>query len=232
MCFSSLESVPIGQYGGAMSSSWGDIPDWSYEAVTALMQALAVNDPETYRHCCRVGEMSRKLAKDAGLNSYQQKVAEFSGLLHDIGKMGIPQQIITKPSRLDDSEMDIMRSHPVLSEQIVNPLAKSEFFKELLPGIRGHHERVDGNGYPDKLFGDQISLVSRVILVVDTYDAMSQTRAYRKGLPNDIIYAELKKCSGTQFDQQLVRIFLDAHKSWNASEVDKETAEYIIKKVA
>lgn len=207
-----------------MSSPWGNIPDWAYEVSRSLMASLSVVDPVTHQHCLRVGEMARKLARDAGLNEYEQKVSEFAGLFHDIGKIGISQDIIAKPGKLEPKELDIMRNHPILSEEIIRPLAKTcEFFEQMIPAVRGHHERVDGEGYPDKLLGDRVPLLARVILVVDTYDAMSQTRAYRKGLPDEVIYAELKRCAGTQFDAQLVRIFLQAHKTWKNQPVDAET---------
>ena len=208
------------------------MPEWAYDAAQALMQSLSSVDPMTYQHCLRVGEMSRKLARDAGLNPYEQKVSEFAGLFHDIGKIGISQDIIAKPGKLDPKELDIMRSHPCISEDIVRPLARHEFFKDVLPSVRGHHERMDGEGYPDKLMGEKIPLLSRIILVVDTYDAMSQTRAYRKGLPDEIVYAELKRCAGTQFDPQLVRIFLQAHQTWKSQDADQDTVHQLIKKVA
>ena len=207
-----------------MSSSWGDVPGWALSATKALMQSLNSVDPLTYNHCCRVGEMSRKLARDAGLNEYEQKVAEIAGLFHDVGKIGISQEIIAKPGKLDPKELDIMRNHPVISEQIIKPLADAHrFFKDAIGPVRAHHERVDGEGYPDRLMGERIPLLARIILVVDTYDAMSQSRSYRKGLPDDIIYAELKRCTGTQFDPQLVRIFLQAHATWNSLETESST---------
>jgi HD-GYP domain-containing protein (c-di-GMP phosphodiesterase class II) len=216
-----------------MSSSWGNIPEWAYDAARALMQSLNTVDPVTFQHCSRVGEMARKLARDSGLNEYEQKLAEFAGLFHDLGKIGIGQEIIAKPGKLEPKELDIMRNHPILSEEIIKPLAVNHsFFRELIPAVRGHHERVDGEGYPDKILGDRIPLLARIILIVDTYDAMSQTRAYRKGLPDDIIYAELKRCSGTQFDAQLVRMFLQTHKNWKNQAPDQETANKLIKKVA
>lgn len=216
----------------SQKASWGDIPNWSYDSVQSLLAGLKVVDPATYAHCLRVGALAKKLAKAMGLNEYEQKVAEFSGILHDIGKMGIDKEIILKPGKLDAREMDIMRSHPVLSAEIVQPLTHHQFFKDILPGVRNHHERLDGEGYPDKKIGEAIPLFARIILVVDTYDAMSETRSYRKGLPNDIIYKELTRCSGTQFDPQIVRIFLEAHKTWNVLEQDPETIHQIIKKVA
>lgn len=206
----------------------GNMPTWAYDTAQALLQALQAVDPHTYQHCLRVGQLAKYLAKSAGLNEYQQKVAEFAGMFHDIGKIGISQDIIAKPGKLDAKELDIMKTHPVISEAILKPLGQADFFADLMGPVRGHHERVDGEGYPDKKLGDEIPLLGRVILVVDTYDAMSQNRAYRKGLPNEIVYAELKRCSGTQFDPQLVRIFLEAHRFFIPTEIDRETQEKIV----
>ncbi|AGH95208.1 HD-GYP domain-containing protein [Pseudobdellovibrio exovorus] len=212
--------------------AWDNIPDWSYDSVRALLEALKSVEPSTYHHCLRVGEYSRKLAESMGLNEYEQKVAEFSGLLHDIGKMGIDRAVLLKPGKLDPQERDIIRNHSILSEQIIKPFSADPFFQQIIPAVRGHHERLDGEGYPDKLIGDEIPLMARIILVVDTYDAMSEDRIYRKGLPDDVIYAELKRCSGSQFDAQLVKIFLSAHRFWKKSEKDEETSNLIIRKIA
>jgi len=212
--------------------AWGDIPDWTYDSVRSLLESLKAVEPSTYYHCLRVGEFSRKLAAEMGLNEFEQKVAEFSGLLHDIGKMGIERSILLKPGKLDPSELDIIQNHSVISEQIIQHFSAHPFFKQIIPAVRGHHERLDGEGYPDKLMGEEIPLISRVILVVDTYDAMSQDRVYRRGLPDDIIYAELKRCSGTQFDPQLVKIFLATHASWGKQDIDEQTLHQIIHKVA
>lgn len=211
---------------------WGDLPDWAYDSVRSILEALKKADPETYHHCLRVGEYSRLLAKYAGLSEYQQKVAEFSGLLHDVGKIGVSRNIIHKPSRLDEAEYKKMKEHPVYSEEIVKPLATHEFFRQVIPAVRGHHERVDGEGYPDKLMGEEIPLLSRVILIVDTLDAMGQDRAYRKGMPIEIIYEEIKQHAGTQFDPQLAKIFLEAHKHWEKEEPEKDTAYKIVGRVA
>lgn len=196
------------------------------------MEALKAVEPTTYTHCLRVGEYSRKLAAAMGLNEFEQKVAEFAGILHDIGKIGIERNILLKPGKLDAYELDVMQSHSVVSEQIIQPFATHPFFRQILPAVRGHHERIDGEGYPDKLMGDEIPLISRVILVVDTYDAMSVDRVYRKGLSDDIIYAELRRCSGMQFEPELVRIFLAVHASWSKQKSDPETHHRIIRKVA
>lgn len=222
--------------GGIMSVHnlrWGNVPDWAYESVKSLLEALKTVEPMTYEHCLRVGEYCRKLARDMGLNEYEQTVAEFSGLLHDIGKMGIDKAILLKPGRLDPMELDIMKSHSVLSETIIKPLSTHPFFAQILPAVRGHHERIDGQGYPDKKMGDEIPLFSRIILTVDTFDAMGENRAYRKGLPHDVIFAELKRCSGTQFDPQIVKVFLDAQPHWHKEAVTGEDTEHrIIRRIA
>lgn len=226
---SRLSKSEQNELGGSMA--WGDIPDWAYDSVHSLLQALNSVEPTTYQHCLRVGEYCKKLSVDAGLNEFEQKVAEFSGLLHDIGKIGIEKEVLLKPSKLDPREQDIMRNHSVISEQIIKPLAAHPFFKQILPAVRGHHERLDGEGYPDKLAGEEIPLISRIILVVDTYDAMAENRVYRKGLPDDIIYSEIKRCTGTQFDPQIAKAFLENHARWKST-TDKETLNRIIKKVA
>lgn len=192
----------------------GDIPSWAYAATKALLESLKAVDPDTYHHCLRVGASARLLARDAGLDEYQQIAAEFAGILHDIGKMTLKQEILNKPARLTDEEMEHVKSHSIASERLVAPLAHHDFFQYVVPVIRSHHERVDGQGYPDKLGGETIPLLSRVILVVDTVDAMTQNRVYRKGLPMDVVLAELKKYSGTQFDAQLVNVFFDSHRFW------------------
>jgi HD-GYP domain-containing protein (c-di-GMP phosphodiesterase class II) len=209
-------------------SSWGDVPDWTYDSIRTLLETLKAVEPSTYYHCLRVGEYSRRLAREAGLNEYEQKIAEFSGMLHDIGKIGIERAVLLKPGKLDPHELDIMRNHSLISEQIIKPFEQYELFKKIIPAVRAHHERLDGEGYPDKLIGDEIPLIARVILVVDTYDAMSENRIYRKGLPDDIIYSEIKRCSGTQFDPQLAKIFLQAHPTWkHEKEGDGATIHYI-----
>lgn len=215
-----------------LSLVWGDVPDWAYSAVRSILESLKKVDPETYAHCCRVGEYSRLLAKYAGLNEYQQKIAEFSGILHDVGKMGINPDITHKPGKLDDHEYAEMQKHPEFSEEIITPLGIHEFFRQVIPAVRGHHERVDGAGYPDKLHGEDIPLVSRVILIVDTLDAMGQNRAYRKGLPIEVIYKEIQKFAGTQFDPALAKIFIEAHKHWVNEKPDEITQTEIIRKVA
>lgn len=190
------------------------IPFWAEAVAESLLEALRAKDPLTADHCLRVGESAGLLAKASGLSEYEVQSARFAGYFHDIGKIAVSSDIIHKPARLTASEMEEMRSHPLHSAEIIAPLSGDEFFAQLIPAVRHHHERMDGQGYPDGLKGEEIPLLSRVILVVDTYDAMAETRAYRKGLPDDVVYAELQRCSGTQFDPRLVTLFLENHSQW------------------
>jgi HD-GYP domain-containing protein (c-di-GMP phosphodiesterase class II) len=212
-----------------IAQSDADFADWTFDSVKSILETLRIVDESTYLHCLRVGEACRRLARDLGLNQIQQRSAHFAGMLHDIGKMGISSDILNKPSRLTNPEFEIMKNHSCLSEAIIRPLSRQNKFIELiLSGVRGHHERIDGSGYPDRLEGDAIPLYSRIILVSDTYDAMKNNRSYRNGLDNESIYSELKRCAGTQFDFQIVKTFLQAHPTWNESkDVDYEVLNRI-----
>ena len=195
-----------------MSLNWGSLPQEMLSRVNQLMMQLREYDEETYLHCLRVSQLCRFLAEAADLNSYQQLVAQFSGLLHDVGKMKTPVEVLNKPSRLTDQEYDVMKLHPIKSAEILEPLEGSSFFREVQVAVLHHHERVDGKGYPYGLEEDQIPLISKLILIVDTVDAMTQTRPYRKGLPLEVAYKELEKCAGTQFDPHLVQVFVEEHR--------------------
>jgi putative nucleotidyltransferase with HDIG domain len=188
-----------------------DVPDWSLKVAHAIMEMVKAKDPETYHHCIRVSHGARLLAAAAGLSETEQKSVEFAGLFHDIGKVGIPDAVLLKPSKLTDDEYKLMMSHPVLSAQILKPLEEIDFFRRLLPGVLHHHERFDGQGYPNGVSGEGIPLASRMILIADTFDAMTAERPYRKGLPAEVAYAELKVYSSRQFDPRLVAIFLEVH---------------------
>lgn len=189
--------------------AWDDIPEWATQVASSILQTVKEKDPHTFYHCCRVGRASRQLAKAAGLNEFEQAVLEYSGLFHDVGKVGIPDNILLKPGRLEQTEIDQMKSHPVKSAAIIDPLTFNAFFRFLLPGIRYHHEKIDGTGYPFGLVGERIPLPARLVAVVDTFDAMTNVRPYRKPLPRDKVINELKLFSGTQFDANLVKVFLE-----------------------
>ena len=205
-----------------------DFPDWAYQVARTLMHALKERDPYTYGHCRRVARHARLLAAAAGLTEYEQRVIEYSSMFHDLGKLGIPDSILLKPGRLNEKEAEIMRTHPLKSAEIVSPLATIPFFKETIPGILHHHERMDGLGYPFNMMGDQIPITARVILIADTFDAMTTTRPYRNGMDHQFAYRELKNFAGRQFDAHLVKVFIQAHPTWG--KVDEEITEEFVAK--
>lgn len=195
-----------------------EFPDWVTAVAEALMNSLKVKDPYTWGHCVRVSEYSAWLAAAAGLTERDQQIVRYAALFHDLGKIGIADSILNKPGRLTPEEDAIMRAHPVKSAEIIQPLTKIDFFRFTLPGILHHHERIDGKGYPDGIAGENIPLTARLILVADTYDAMTSSRPYRKGLTPEVAYSELRKYAGTQFDGNLVEAFIEAHPSWEDQE--------------
>lgn len=203
-----------------------EIPEWASFVAKSLLQALRERDPYTYGHCRRVARHARLLAQATGLNEHQQRVVEFASMFHDLGKMGIPDEILLKPGRLTPEEEAVMKLHPEKSVEIISPLGNVPFFNAMMPGILHHHERIDGLGYPHNIKGETIPLIARIILIADTFDAMTTTRPYRKGMPVERAYAELKQFSGRQFDEKLVQIFLKSHPEWGT--VDEEITESFV----
>lgn len=191
-----------------------DIPSWSIEVAQALMAKVKAKDPDTFDHCVRVSRLSKLLAQAAGLNEFDIRIVEYAGLFHDIGKVGVPDEILLKPAKLTTEEYEVMKSHPELSVELLRPLSHLEFYAKTLPGVQYHHERFDGRGYPAGIKGEAIPLASRIILVVDTYDAMTWSRPYRKGLSPEVAYKELVDFAGRQFDPKIVEIFNQAHPGW------------------
>lgn len=192
-----------------MSKVIKDYPEWAPEVSQVLLQAVLKKDPFTFYHSCRVGRAARKLGEIMGLPEYDLAVLEFSGLFHDVGKVGVPDNILLKPARLDNEEVKVMKSHPELSVEMIKPLSNHAFFRHVIPGVRYHHERFDGTGYPFGLAGEKIPLFARIVAVVDSVDAMMHTRPYRKALDLDHVKKELVDFSGTQFDPQVVQIYLE-----------------------
>lgn len=190
---------------------WVDLPQESLIKINEELEKLKSWDIGTYEHCVRVSQMTRELAELMQFDSYYILVSQIAGLLHDVGKRLTPKNILLKPAKLDDHEYKIMKDHPQTSAKLIEPLIlQHSFFKDVHVAVLHHHERFDGKGYPACLNGEQIPIIARMILIVDTVDAMTQTRAYRKGLPIEVAYSELEKFSGTQFDGEIVDIYLEA----------------------
>lgn len=140
-----------------------------------------------------------------GLSKGELEFLELSAIIHDIGKIGIHESVLNKPGQLTDEEFKIIQSHVVKGSKILEPMSR---LSALMPGVRHHHERYDGRGHPDGLKGGKIHLVARIISVADTYDAMTTSRVYRKGLPDEVAFEEIEKGAGTQFDPKLVTSFV------------------------
>src|SRR3989338_7557409 len=181
----------------------------SREAVKAIVSALEAKDPYTYGHSLRVSEYALLMGEALKLGKEDLVTLELGALLHDIGKIGTPDHILLKPGQLKKEEFEIMKKHPVQSAEILSHI---ELLKEVVPIVKYHQERMDGLGYPDGLKGKQIPLLARAVLIADAFDAMTSDRPYRKALPENTAYEELIRCSGDQFDEELVKIFIAEHK--------------------
>ncbi|TNF26877.1 MAG: HD-GYP domain-containing protein [Deltaproteobacteria bacterium] len=176
-------------------------------SVRALLKALECKDDYTFGHSMRVAFYSLQLGKEYGLSDEQLYDLELAALFHDIGKIGVPDSVLLKPARLDEDEFLKMKKHPELSAEILKGFAP---FEEAAKFAKHHHERYDGRGYPDGMAGEDIPLYSRIILIADTFDAMTSTRPYRKGLPYEVAFEELREFAGSQFDPNLVEFFIKA----------------------
>lgn len=211
--------------------AWDDIPDWALDTARQLLNEVKAKDPFTFHHCCRVGRGSRILGKAIGLNEFELAVLEYSGLFHDIGKVHIPTDILIKPGRLDKSEIEVMKSHPTRSAEMIQHLSHVPFFRFLLPGIKYHHEKVEGGGYPFSMKGDEIPLFARLIAVVDSFDAMTNARPYRNPLPEEKAIAEIKNFSGRQFDAKLAKYFLELLPNMKKEEIKLEKEELVVSRL-
>jgi putative nucleotidyltransferase with HDIG domain len=187
-------------------------------AAKAILKALGAKDHYTYDHSLRVCHYSLILGKELGMTDEEIFELQLSALFHDIGKIGTPDSVLNKPTRLTEEEFNIMKKHPEQSYEILKEFDK---FSQIAINARHHHERYDGRGYPDKLKGEEIPLCSRIILIADTFDAMTSTRVYRKGLESEIAYSELLEFSGSQFDPKLVVIFIEAMKKEKLNKNDE-----------
>lgn len=175
------------------------------DTLSALTSAIDAKDSYTRGHSERVTELSIRLASSLGVAKEEVEKIKLGGLLHDIGKIGIPEGILNKPGRLTDEEFDIIKSHPEMGVKI---MGRVEFLEAIVPIILSHHERYDGRGYPQNLKGEAIPLLARIVSVVDTYDAMTTDRPYRKALTVEEALQEIDKCAGTQFDPDIARHFI------------------------
>ncbi|MDB5083445.1 MAG: hypothetical protein JWN30_331 [Bacilli bacterium] len=172
--------------------------------ITTMAYAIDARDPYTSGHSWRVAHWAKEIARTIKLPQKNIDDVYFAGILHDIGKIGIEDAILRKEGKLTFEEYERIKDHPVIGYQI---LKQANVFPELLPGIRSHHERIDGKGYPDELKGEEIPLMARILAVSDAFDAMVSDRPYRKGLPIEEALSRVKEGMGTQFDAELAAVF-------------------------
>lgn len=175
------------------------------QSLRTFAKTIDAKDPYTNGHSVRVAEYSREIARRMGLSEDEQERIYYIALMHDIGKIGIPDHILNKPEALTEEERKIIQTHVTIGGDILKDFTALDGISK---GARYHHERYDGTGYCDKIKGEDIPLVARIIGVADTYDAMSSDRCYRKALPDDVILSELNKGIGTQFDPEIVPYML------------------------
>ncbi len=183
-----------------------DVQDMFMGTLRSLVNAIDAKDTYTCGHSERVAWLGRSLAEAAGLDSYTVERLHLAGLLHDVGKIGVPEAVLTKPGRLTDREFAIIKTHPRIGGRILQGIRQMQ---DLIPGVLYHHERYDGKGYPDGLAGDNIPLFGRVLCLADSFDAMSSTRTYREALPLNAVLDEIHRCAGSQFDPHLAEVFVD-----------------------
>ncbi len=176
-----------------------------YQSLLGLANALEAKDAYTRGHSERVGAASRSVAAALGLPPHEVEIVGQAGLLHDIGKIGVPEAVLRKRGELDDAEWALMRKHPLTGAQIVSPF---EFFAAGALTIRHHHERLDGSGYPDGLAGEAIPVGARIVAVADVYDALTSDRPYRAALPREAALEYLARQAGRTLDGRVVAVFV------------------------
>jgi HD-GYP domain-containing protein (c-di-GMP phosphodiesterase class II) len=178
--------------------------------IWSLALAIKARSPQTMAHSSRVASLARWLGAACGLETRQVEDLYLGGLIHDIGKMGLPDSVLLESGALDGPGWELMRRHPALGESIIAPLHS---LRSLAPLVRSHHERYDGRGYPDRLAGEEIPLLARITAVCDAYDAMTSERPYRPALGRREADLELRRGAGTQWDPAVLVQFLSAEAS-------------------
>lgn len=176
------------------------------ESIQTLRYTVEAKDTYTRGHSDRVSEFSVLIGKHLGLSNEDLKVLQIGGLFHDIGKIGVPDSILLKEGKLTDDEYSEIKNHPTIGAHI---LSNATIFQNIIPIVKHHHEKYDGNGYPSKLKGEDIPYFARIAAIADTFDAMTSKRTYRDALPLEVVIAEIERCKGTQFDPKLADVFLD-----------------------
>ncbi len=198
------------------------------QTVTALSEAVDAKDRYTSGHSKRVAEYSKLIAQRMGKTEAEQEIIYRAGLLHDVGKIRIPVEIINKAGKLTDEEYDLIKIHPVTGYHILRKISEQN---DMAIAAKYHHERYDGKGYPNGLAGEHIPEMARILAVADSYDAMTSNRSYRKGLPQNVVRNEIEKGKGTQFDSVIADIMIqmiDDDKEYKLRQIDASDYKILI----
>ena len=174
--------------------------------VKAMTASIDAKDRYTRGHSERVATMAVNLARAMGLSPEDVETIHIAGLVHDVGKIGVPERVLRKPGRLTDDEFEAIKKHPQIGYNILKDIPQ---LADVLPGVLHHHERWDGRGYPARIAAEEIPLMARILALADSFDAMSSSRTYRPAMPREKVLAEIERCGGSQFDPELAKLFID-----------------------
>jgi HD-GYP domain-containing protein (c-di-GMP phosphodiesterase class II) len=192
------------------SRLYQELEEMFFQTAESLADAIEKRDSHTGGHTQRVTFYSQAIAKYLRLTPTERKWLKITSVLHDIGKIGIEDDILKKPKPLSPEEFHIIKRHSNMGVEIIEHIRQ---LREIIPGVKYHHEQVDGKGYPDGLRGEDIPILAKIVAVADTYDAMTTDRPYRKAKDKKMAIDELKRCSGTQLDKEVVEAFIQAYQN-------------------
>lgn len=212
----------INRINNELSDAYSDLEKAYLDMVETLRFTVEAKDPYTRGHSDRVSAYSVLIGQHLGLSDSDINTLKIGGLFHDIGKIGIPDSILLKDSKLTDDEYSEIKNHPSIGAHI---LCNAKVFQDIIPIVKHHHERYDGKGYPSQLAGEDIPYFARIAAVADTFDAMTSKRTYRDALPLEVVKAEIERCAGTQFDPKIAKVFLDILNK-NYEEIQKIQEQY------
>jgi putative nucleotidyltransferase with HDIG domain len=189
---------------------FNDLKSTYFDTIRAVTNSIEARDPYTRGHSERVGQIARTIAEELGWRKGDLELIDWGGMLHDVGKIGIPDAVLKKPGKLTNKEYEMIKSHPLIGAYIIKEIS---FLEPAVPFILEHHERFDGKGYPQGLVGENISIKGRLLAVADTFDAMTSDRPYRKGFDPEDALEEISRNANTQFDPEIVAAF---ERSWSS----------------
>lgn len=217
-CYFAYQRIQIHQKNEELSRQ--KIDTLNSNIIKSLAYTIDAKDRYTSGHSQRVANYSKEIARRMGKSAEEQNLIYYAGLLHDVGKIRVPEDVINKPGKLSEEEFNLIKMHPVSGYHIMKDIYDN---KQIALGAKYHHEKYDGTGYPNGLYGENIPEIARIIGIADAYDAMASNRSYRNALPQKAVREEIERCSGTQFDPEIAKIMLeiiDEDKEYNLCQHD------------